>query len=72
MAISTLQNVKNLPPFSSTVPKQMQLRLQYFSAAVRFAGDSTLFSAVSLSRCIEIGHRQSRPVNECSEEKREG
>ena len=30
---------------------------------------STLFSAFSLSRCIEIGHRQSRPVDECSEEK---
>ena len=34
--------------------------------------NSTLFSAFSLSRCIEIGHRQSRPVDECSEEKREG
>ena len=33
---------------------------------------STLFSAFSLSRCIEIGHRQSRPVDECSEEKRKG
>ena len=33
---------------------------------------STLFSAFSLSRCVEIGHRQSRPVDECSEEKREG
>ena len=37
-------------------------------------GDSTvtLFSAFSLSRSIEIGHRQSRPVDECSEENREG
>ena len=35
------------------------------------AENSTLFSAFSLSRCIEIGHRQSRPVDECSEEKRE-
>ena len=31
----------------------------------------TLFPAFSLSRCIEIGHRQSRPVDECSQEKRE-
>ena len=34
-------------------------------------GNSTLFSAFSLSRCIEIGHRQSCPVDECSVEKRE-
>ena len=34
--------------------------------------NSTLFSAFSLSRCIEIGHRQSCPVDECSAEKREG
>ena len=33
---------------------------------------STFFSALSLSRCIDIGHRQSRPVDECSEEKKEG
>lgn len=34
--------------------------------------NSTLFSAFSLSRSIETGHRQSHPVDECSEEKREG
>ena len=35
--------------------------------------DSSLFSAFSFSHTIEIGHRQSRPVDECSEEqKREG
>ena len=38
----------------------------------RFKWNSTFFSAFSLSRCIEIGHRQSGPVDECSEEKREG
>ena len=34
--------------------------------------NSTLFSVFSLSRCINIGHQQSHPVDECSEEKREG
>ena len=33
---------------------------------------STLFSTFSLSRYVEIGHRQSRPVDECSEEERGG
>jgi len=36
---------------------------------VGVALNSALFS---LSRCIEIGHRQSCPVDECFEEKREG
>ena len=35
-------------------------------------GKSTLFSTFSLSRYVEIGHRQSRPVDECSEEERGG
>ena len=34
--------------------------------------NSTLFSTFSLSRYVEIGHRQSRPVDECSEEERGG
>ena len=33
---------------------------------------SALFSAFSLSHSNEIGHRQSRPVNECLKREREG
>ena len=35
-------------------------------------GKSTLFSTFSPSRYVEIEHRQSRPVDECSEEERGG
>ena len=34
--------------------------------------ESTLFVSFSLSRLLEIGLRQSRPVNECSKEEKGG
>ena len=56
----------------------MSTKVQYIKGAflggggAAFVENSTLFSAFSLSRSIETGHRQSHPVDECSEEKREG
>ena len=57
----------NLAPSGYNSLERLQTR-----AARIVLKDSTLFSAFSLSRYIEIGHRLSRPVDECSEEKREG
>ena len=34
--------------------------------------NSTLFSAFSLTHSNEIGHRQCRPINECSKEEKGG
>ena len=47
-------------------------RVKVLFLVLVYVFNCTLFSTFSLSRYVEIGHRQSRPVDECSEEERGG
>ena len=55
--ITTLRKIDRMALF---IPSHLFLYVRGETAE-----NSTLFSAVSLSRCIEIGHRQSLWLTEC-------
>ena len=54
---TTLRKIDRMALF---IPSHLLLYVR-----VETAENSTLFSAFSLSRCIEIGHRQSRRLKKC-------